>query len=54
VRHPSHFDGDHLRDSYDAWIEEDAARAPVGPRLDVDTARPLDVASIASWMRTVE
>lgn len=51
VRHPSHFDADLLRDSFDAWIAEDTARPPVGPRLDVDTATPVDVASIASWVR---
>jgi hypothetical protein len=51
VRHPCHFDGDQLRDSYDAWIEEDATRAPVGPRLDVDTGSPVDLASIVGWVR---
>lgn len=54
VRHPCHFDADHLRDSFDAWITEDAERAPVGPRLDVKTAGPVDVASIARWVRRVE
>jgi hypothetical protein len=54
VRHPCHFDDVQLLDSYDAWIAEDAARAPVGPRLDVDTGSPVDVASIASWVRTLE
>jgi AAA domain len=54
VRHPSHFDDDHLRDSFDAWITEDASRPPVGPRLDVDTAQPVDVGSIASWVRAAE
>ena len=52
VRHPCHFDDVQL-DSYDAWIAEDAARAPVGPRLDVATAGAVDVASIVSWVRTV-
>jgi hypothetical protein len=51
VRHPSHFDGDHLRDSFDAWIAEDASRPAVGPRLDVDTAGPVDVAAVARWVR---
>ncbi len=51
VRHPCHFDGDHLRDSFDAWIADDASRPPVGPRLDVDSAQPFDVASVASWVR---
>jgi hypothetical protein len=54
VRHPCHFDRDHLRDSFDAWIEEDASRPPVGPRLDVDTGGPVDLASIVGWVRAVE
>ncbi len=53
VRHPSHFDADHLRDSFDAWIAEDLARPPVGPRLDVDTAQPVDIGSVAKWVRNV-
>jgi predicted kinase len=51
VRHPCHFDDDHLRDSFDAWIAEDRARPPVGPRLDVDTSVPVDVAAVATWAR---
>jgi hypothetical protein len=52
IRHPSHFDREHLRESFDSWIAEDAARPPVGPRLDVDTALPLDVPAIATWVRS--
>jgi hypothetical protein len=51
VRHPCHFDDQQLLDRFDAWIAEDASRAPVGPRLDVDTARAVDIAAVASWVR---
>ena len=51
-RHPSHFDTDQLTDSYDGWIVDDAARPPLGPRLDVDTATPVDIDSIARWVRS--
>lgn len=54
VRHPCHFDDQQLLDRFDAWIAEDASRPPVGPRLDVDTAHPVDVASIAKWVRDIQ
>jgi hypothetical protein len=50
-RHPCHFDAQRVVESYDDWIAEDAARPPVGPRLDVNTAAPIDVAAIARWVR---
>jgi hypothetical protein len=50
-RHPCHFDPDQLADSYDWWIADDASRSPLGPRLDVDTAIPVDIESIARWVR---
>jgi predicted kinase len=51
VRHPCHFDGDHLRDSFDDWIAEDKARPPVGPPLDVDTSTSIHLAAVANWVR---
>jgi hypothetical protein len=54
VRHPCHFDEVQRGDAFDSWIAEDASRPPVGPRLDVDTSGAVDVASIASWVRSVE
>lgn len=53
-RHASHFDADKIADSYDFWIEEDATRPPVGPRLDVDTTQPVDVAAVAEWVRQTQ
>jgi adenylate kinase family enzyme len=50
-RHPCHFDAEQVADTYDFWIAEDAARPAVGPRLDVNTAAPADVATIARWVR---
>ena len=52
-RHPCHFDDLQLADSYDWWIADDAARPPIGPRLDVDTATDVDIESIAHWVRGV-
>jgi predicted kinase len=52
VRHPCHFDGEQLLDAYDFWIAEDATRAPGCPRLDVDTAGPVDIAVVTRWVRT--
>jgi predicted kinase len=52
-RHPCHFDADLLRHTFADWVLEDATRPAIGPRLDVDTAGPVDVASIGSWVRTV-
>ena len=51
-RHPSHFDDLQLADSYAGWITEDASRPPLGPRLDVDTATPVDIATVARWVRS--
>ena len=50
-RHACHFDADQLADSYDRWIADDASRPPLGSRLDVDTARPVDIESVARWVR---
>ncbi len=50
-RHPCHFDGDQLADSYDRWIVEDATRPPFAARLDVDTASPFDIDVVAGWAR---
>jgi predicted kinase len=50
-RHPCHFDRDRIG-SLDEWLADDARREPFAQRLDVDTTRPVDVATIASWVRT--
>ncbi len=50
-RHPCHFDAEQLADAYDRWIADDASRPPLGPRVDVDTAVPVDIESIARWVR---
>jgi adenylate kinase family enzyme len=49
-RHPSHFDADRRAD-YDDWFRADATRPPLGPRLEVDTSAPVDVARVADWVR---
>ena len=50
-RHPCHFDAEQLIDAYDRWVDDDARRPPVGPRLDVDTARAVDIDAIVRWVR---
>ena len=50
-RHACHFDAEMLADRYDWWIAEDATRPPLGSRLDVDTASPVDIERVARWVR---
>jgi adenylate kinase family enzyme len=49
VRHACHFDADRVA-AYDDWITDDAKRAPLGPRLDVDTSHPVDLDAIVAWV----
>ena len=51
-RHACHFDAELLTDSYEAWITEDATRPPIGTRLDVDTAAPVDIGKVVRWIRS--
>jgi len=53
-RHPCHFDAEMLRDDYERWIGDDAGRPPLGPRLEVDTTTPVDIAPIARWVTTLQ
>jgi broad-specificity NMP kinase len=51
-RHPCHFDQDRITD-YDVWLDDDAKRAPLGPRLDVDSSDEVDVTPIVEWVRSL-
>jgi glucokinase len=52
VRHECHFDADRVA-AYDEWIADDARRAALGPRLEVDTTPPTDVDAITDWIASV-
>ncbi len=49
-RHPCHFDAERLAE-LDDWFADDARCPALGPRLDVDTTRPVDVDAVAAWVR---
>jgi hypothetical protein len=50
IRSECHFDTEQV-ENFDGWVADDAARAPLGPRLDVDTSRVVDVAAVVQWVR---
>ena len=49
VRHDCHFDADRVA-ANDEWIADDARRAALGPRLEVDTTQPSDLDEIVAWI----
>jgi predicted kinase len=49
-RHPCHFDHERVA-SYDDWVADDAARPPVGPRVEVDTTNPVDIDAVIASVR---
>jgi predicted kinase len=51
-RHPCHFDTAQLADAFDRWVREDARPLDLGgPLIEVDTTGPVDVGSVAAWVR---
>ena len=49
IRNECHFDTEQV-ENFDGWVANDAARAPLGPRLDVDTSVVVDVAAVVEWL----
>jgi glucokinase len=52
VRHECHFDADRVS-AYDEWLADDARRAPLGPRLDVETTQPVELNAVVTWLGSV-
>jgi adenylate kinase family enzyme len=49
MRSECHFDTEQV-ENFDGWVADDAARAPLGPRLDIDTSVAVDVAAVVQWV----
>jgi glucokinase len=49
TRSECHFDTVQI-ENFDRWVADDAARPPLGPRLDVDTTDTVDVDAVVAWL----
>jgi predicted kinase len=52
-RHPCHFDGEMLANSWDRWVATDAEPVGTGEVIPVDTTNPVDVDALATRVRSV-